>query len=123
MIKRIAVAVLVFAAGVLGADLSGPWQGTLSGGRGTVGTYVVLQTKAGQLSGTIGPDKNNQQQPIENARTSGNKVSFRSTMHTPDRTITFDYDLTLDGDAMHGTFTISNGKEQQRGTAEFKRAQ
>jgi hypothetical protein len=122
MTKRIGVALLMVAASVFGADVSGGWQGTLNGGGSSVGTYVVLKTIAGQLSGTVGPDKNNQQQRIENARISGDKVSFRSSMHTPDTTVTFDYDLTLDGDAMHGTFTISNGKEQQKGTAEFKRS-
>lgn len=116
------LAILTLAATAFGADVSGPWQGSLSGGGSTVGTYVVFKTTAGQLTGTIGSDKNSQQQPIENARTSGNKVSFRSTMHTPNRNITFDYDLTVDGDAMHGSFTISNGTEKQTGAAEFKRA-
>jgi hypothetical protein len=121
MTRPLAIAILMMAPAVFGADVSGPWQGTLSGGGGTVGTYVVFQTKAGLLTGTVGPDKNNQQQPIENARISGNKVTFRSTMHTPDTTVTFDYDLTVDGDTMRGAFTISNGKEKQTGTAEFKR--
>jgi hypothetical protein len=121
MKNGLAILVLL-ASSAFAADVSGPWQGSLSGGSGAVGTYVVFKTVGGQLTGTVGSDKNSQQQPIENAKTSGNKVSFRTTMHTPDRNITFDYDLTVDGDAMHGTFTISNGTEKQTGNAEFKRA-
>jgi hypothetical protein len=121
-VKLLMIAV-VMATAAFGADISGPWQGAMTGGGGNAGTYVVFQMKAGQVTGTFGADKTSPQQPIENGRIAGSKVNFRETMHFPGPvTVVFDYDLTLDGDAMHGTFTISNGKETQQGKAEFKRA-
>ena len=122
MIKRLAIALIVSVAIALAADVAGPWQGTMTGGGGTAYTYVILKTAGGQLTGTYGPDKS-QQMPIENGKLAGNKVSFRSTMQFPGQTVTFDYDLTVDGDAMHGTFTVNNGKEKHTGQAEFKRPQ
>ena len=112
----------ILTTAAFAADISGPWQGAMTGGGGNAGTYVVFQTKAGQLTGTFGADKTSPQQPIENGKLSGNKLTFRETMHFPGTVVVFGYDLTLDGDAMHGTFTISNGKETQQGKAEFKRA-
>jgi hypothetical protein len=121
LVTFLVIAVLTLATGMFGADIAGPWQGTMTGGGGTAYTYVIFAMKGGQLTGTYGPDKNSQQ-PVDSARISGNKLNYRAIMHFPGREVTFDYDLTLDGDAMHGTFTISNGNEKQTGQAEFKRA-
>jgi hypothetical protein len=90
---------LLLAVTALAADATGKWSGNLIDPNGDGGgVYMVLKQTGGAVTGTAGPDEN-QQWTIENGKAEGNKVSFE--VKSPDHGV-FKCDLTLDGDSLKG---------------------
>lgn len=92
------------------ADINGKWSGSFNAESGDNGTaYLVLKATGTNLTGTGGPDAN-EQWPGLLGTVHGNKVSFQVTSKS-DGTV-YKCDLVLDGDSLKGdvVFTPSGGQ-------------
>jgi hypothetical protein len=105
----LAAAVLALAVvAAPAADVSGKWQGTISGQRpdGTTSedsAMLILEQKGSTITGSVGGNENDQH-PITKGAIDGAKVSLvaRNTRNEREYLI----ELTLDGDALKGTVTM-----------------
>jgi hypothetical protein len=95
-------AALAAAAGV---DASGKWNGGFSNESGGTGTaYAVIKLSGTSLSGTAGPNAD-EQWPIENGKIAGNKISL--TVKSPSDGAAYKCDLVLDADHLKGDMTVT----------------
>jgi hypothetical protein len=102
-IASLSLALLVGAP----ADVTGKWEGTLTGQRpdGTTsedGAYMVLEQKGTAVTGTVGGNANDQH-PITSGSLEGAKLTLLARNANNDRE--YKIELTLDGDVMKGTVT------------------
>jgi len=82
------------------ADVSGKWSGTFTPETGDGGSaYVILKQSGSTITGTGGPDANNQWPGLQ-GKSDGNKVTFE-VKSADDGTI-FKCTLVLDGDHLNG---------------------
>jgi hypothetical protein len=101
-------------AAVAAADASGKWSGafsTESGGGGTA--YAVLKLSGASLSGTAGPNEQ-EQWPIQNGKIAGNKISL--VVKSPSDGTSYQCDLVLDADHLKGDMTITRTDGQTQKT-------
>lgn len=104
------LATTVLAISATAADATGKWSGNFTADSGDTGTaYVVLKQSGTTVTGTGGPDANEQWPGLE-GKVNGNKVSFQ-VKSVSDGTI-YQCDLVLDGDHLKGdvTFTPPGGQ-------------
>jgi len=97
------LAAALAAAGA--ADVNGKWSGgfsTESGGAGTA--YAVLKASGTTLSGTAGPNEQDQW-PIQNGKVAGSKVSL--VVKSPNDGVSYSCDLVLDADHLKGDMTVT----------------
>jgi hypothetical protein len=110
MILLCSLLCLALALTAAAADVSGKWSGTFMPENGDGGSaYVVLKQSGSTMTGTGGPDANNQWPGLQ-GKTDGNKVTFE-VKSTDDGTI-FKCILVLDGDHLNGEveFTTPDGQ-------------
>jgi hypothetical protein len=84
------------------ADLAGTWKGSMNTQMGEAAVVITIKTGA-PLAGTV--QAGEYEAPIENAKTSGDKLSFE--MRIGPGTIT--YDGTVSGDQMKFDVTGTQG--------------
>jgi hypothetical protein len=91
---------LALALTAAAADVSGKWSGTFTPETGDGGSaYVILKQSGSTITGTGGPDANNQWPGLQ-GKSDGNKVTFE-VKSADDGTI-FKCTLVLDGDHLNG---------------------
>jgi hypothetical protein len=91
---------LALALTAAAADVSGKWSGTFTPDTGDGGSaYVILKQSGSTITGTGGPDANNQWPGLQ-GKSDGNKVTFE-VKSADDGTI-FKCTLVLDGDHLNG---------------------
>ena len=101
---------LLGALAVCAADVSGTWSGRLDLGRkGKGGPFLLTLKQSGHtLSGTGGPS-NDEQQPIQNTRMEGGKITFELALMNRNglRTVCH-FALTIKDDAIGGDGEVPN---------------
>jgi opacity protein-like surface antigen len=100
---------VMLAWSAMAADVSGKWSGSFTPESGDPGTaYVILKQAGTSLTGTGGPDANEQWPGLQGS-VHGNKISFQ--VKSPSDGTVYKCDLVLDGDHLKGeaTFTPANG--------------
>lgn len=112
------VLMLIAAAGLMAADASGTWTGTLTPGDSTEGrpAYLVLRQDGAKLSGTAGPNAD-QQHTIENGKIEGDTLTFEVSGESG----AMKFNLKLAGDEINGTLTRDHDGEKQSATLAVKR--
>ncbi len=96
-------AMLAFAAAA--ADVTGKWSGSFSAEGGEGGSaYAVLKQSGTGISGTAGPDENQQWQ-IQKGKIEGNRLSLE--IKHPENGSVYKVDLTVTGDSMKGDMMAS----------------
>jgi opacity protein-like surface antigen len=120
--KKIFVCTLMIAAlalAAMAADVSGKWSGTFTPeGQDAGNAYLVLKQSGTTLTGTAGPDEN-QQWPISSGKIEGNKLSGQVT--SPDGA-TYKFTLTLDGEHIKGPVEANAGGQTIKGMLDVTRA-
>jgi hypothetical protein len=97
--------VLLFAAlAIPAAELTGKWSGSFditnsAGETSAQQAYMDLKEKAGEISGTAGPDAD-KQWPIQKGKLEGEKVSFEVKMDDGGVIV---FALRFDGATLQGT--------------------
>ena len=125
MLRRIVYVILIIlltAAIVPAAELSGEWVGTMEKVKGgpagpPVEEYHLMLTHAGDaITGVVGPKGANWE--IQNAKLAGQKLSFETSVGGGRFLIAFDLDVS--GDEITGTMQSRKGPEIA-GKLHFKR--
>ena len=115
---KLVLAVVATLLPTAGGSLSGIWTGPLSirqddgslAERG--GAYLQLQQQGKNITGSVGPSSSNTH-PVEKASFTLGELKFSTHYIDPDskETVNWSFDLTVDGDSMHGTGTGSRGDD------------
>ena len=113
MIKKLALAALVFALGsvtALAADFNGKWTADVPGRNGntqtTTFTFTVdaaTMTVTGTVSGRMGDT------PITNGKVTAGTITFDVVRNFNGNSMTMSYKGTADGDTIKFTRTFSGG--------------
>jgi hypothetical protein len=109
-----AVALLVSSMIASAADVTGKWEGKITGQREDGSTsedtaLLILEQKGTAISGTVGGNEEDQH-PITSGRIEGNKITIAAKNANNGRE--YQLELTLDGDGMSGTLVSGNRKGQ-----------
>ena len=108
------LAIALAATTLRGADATGTWTGTLTRSEGQSGpARLVLKQDGDKLSGTAGPDEN-EQRPILNGKVENGALTFEL-----DNGMKFT--LKQDADEITGEVTREMEGETQRGKLAVKR--
>ena len=92
------------------ADVSGKWTGSFLPDNGDAGSaYLILKQAGANLTGTGGPDANDQWPGLE-GKVDGNNVTFQVNS-TADGTV-FKCTLVLQGDHLKGDVVFTSGDGQ-----------
>lgn len=96
---------ILMASGLAAADLTGKWSGTydvaISGGDTMKGrVYMVLTQNGSELTGTVGPDQQQQSQ-IAKGKVDGDRITFENQTEGP----LMHFDLRLEGERIRGEAT------------------
>src|SRR5690242_17736063 len=111
---KLAVAFVAFALAASAAGFDGQWNAELRAGgkkaapaRPTSFSLNLKTQENGQVTGTVAvPGKKKAlQQPIQNAKLDGNRLTFTTARTGKNGSVTFSWQLTVDGDQMTGTRT------------------
>jgi hypothetical protein len=107
--KAILLVLLLSAATLNAADVTGRWSGTMDlknaeGATGSGPTYIILKQEGSKVTGTGGPNEN-EQYPIQNGKLEGDKLTFESV--TGGNTMYFD--LRVKGDQIDGDIKGGEG--------------
>src|SRR5438105_5279599 len=110
--KSFCCSLALFAITLSAADLSGRWNGaydvTISDGDAMKGrVYMVLTQNGSEITGTIGPDEQ-QQSRILNGKVDGDRITFETQTEGP----LMRFDLRLEDDHIRGegTGTVQDTK-------------
>ena len=113
MMKKLALAALVFALGsvtALAADFNGKWSADIPGRNGntqtTTFTFTVdatAMTVTGTVSGRMGDT------PITNGKVTADTITFDVVRNFNGNSMTMSYKGTADGDTIKFTRTFSGG--------------
>ena len=111
MLFAVAALSLFLVAGPA-ADVTGKWEGKISGVRGDGSKHedtalLILKQKDTTITGTIGGSETDQH-PITSGTIDGNKITIQATSTTNDRQ--FRLELTVEGDEIKGTMTSGERK-------------
>ncbi len=115
---------LVPAAGIQAqADVSGTWEITWEGPRGPSTTTFVFQQEGQALTGTAqmamrGPNRGQGQGrevEITDGKVEGNTITFSMTMGMGQRSMSFKFTGTVDGNNMEGTMETPRGENPFKG--------
>ena len=112
------IAIVALAVTAMAADVSGKWSGTFTPeGQGAGTAFLVLKQNGSTLSGTAGPDEN-QQWPMSNGKVDSNKLT--GTVTSPDGAA-YNFTLTVDGDQIKGEIVVKAGDQTMKGVLDVKR--
>jgi hypothetical protein len=103
--KNVLCALVLISSSVCAADLTGKWSGTydvvVSGGDPMKGrVYMVLTQNGSDLTGTIGPDQQQQSQ-ITKGKVEGDRITFENQTEGP----LMRFELRLEEDHIRGEGT------------------
>lgn len=107
------------AAAIFAADATGTWTGTFTpadDGQARP-AYLVLKQDGNKLTGTAGPDAN-EQRPIQNGKADNGTVTFEVASDEVLMKVT----LKQDGDDMAGVLTRERAGETQTAKLVLKRS-
>jgi hypothetical protein len=107
--KAILLGLMLSAATLNAADVTGRWSGTMEfknpGGATESGpAYIILKQEGNKVTGSGGPNEN-EQYPIQNGKLEGDKLTFESVSGGN----TMYFDLTVKGDQIDGDIKGSGG--------------
>jgi hypothetical protein len=96
------------------ADVTGKWEGTITGQRPDGSTsedpaLLILEQKGSTVSGTVGGSESDRH-PITSGTIEGSKITLQAKNARNDRQMTIE--LTVEGDEMKGTLTAGERKGQ-----------
>ena len=116
--KAILLGVLLSAATLNAADVTGRWSGTMdfksAGGTTESGpAYMILKQEGSKVTGTGGPNES-EQYPIQNGKLEGDKLTFESVTGGD----TMYFDLRVKGDQIDGDIKAS-GDAGDKSTAKI----
>jgi hypothetical protein len=117
--KQIALAVLLFTAALMGADLSGTYIGNIyfDGSDQPNDAKAALKQEGTVITGTIGPP--DRQSDVTGGKIDGSKVTLETVR--PDGNVKVVFDLTLDGDRLEGDVTMTRDGETRKAKIKLKR--
>jgi hypothetical protein len=112
--------VALTAATFVGADATGTWTGTFtpSATGQPVPAHLVLKQEGDKLTGTIGPDAD-QQRPIRNGKAENERLTFEAGN---DEEGVMKFDLKQNGDEITGDLTREREGKTQTAKLAVKRA-
>jgi len=113
------LALMLFAVGTRGSDLTGKWSGNFkaAGGDHATPQLFILKQQGNVFSGTGGPNEG-EQYPIENGTTDGSRVRFQLTTGE----WKFSYDLKQAGeDALEGDLKLESINDSRTATVSLRR--
>ena len=122
MSKRLAL-LLLLAAAVFGAELTGVWTGTFEdvapdgSVRNTTAAYMQLKLAGQTVSGTAGRSESDQR-AISNGKLEGKRLTF--DLAQP-QGFTMKFDLTFDGETIKGTASAERNGERLSARLDLKR--
>ena len=111
---------ILMAVSLTAADATGTWTGTLmpAGGEGTgLPAHVVLKQEGTKLSGTAGPNVD-EQRPISNGKAENGTLSFELAN---DNSV-MKFALKQDGDMITGDVSRERDGQTQTATINLKRS-
>lgn len=116
--KRCLALILLLAAQMMAADLSGKWSGSFKaeGADHSVPQSLILKQQGTSLSGSAGPNTG-EQYPLENGRVEGNKASFQVTTGE----WKFTYNLTLENNSLSGDLKLQSTSESRTASVTLTR--
>jgi hypothetical protein len=116
---KLAVAFAAFALAASAAAIDGQWNAELRAGgkkaapaRATSFNLSLKTQPDGQVTGAVAipGKKKGRQQIIQKAKLDGNRLSFTTVQTGKNGTMTFSWQVTVDGDQMTGTRTREGAK-------------
>ena len=111
------ILIAVAATVLVAADATGTWTGTLTRSEGqTSPARIVLKQDGDKLTGTAGPDEN-EQGPIQNGKVENDELTFEVSRDNA----VMRFHLKQDGDGMTGTVTRERDGQIQKATVALKR--
>jgi len=116
--RKILLALLVFATSALAADFTGNWAGDGLAQGESHPLYFVIKQAGANVTGSGGPDAT-EQHPMQNGKVEGDKLSFdvpvgnKGMLH---------FDLAVDGEGLKGTVELRREDGTVSGTVALKRA-
>jgi len=102
MALTVAVAVLGMAVSAIAADATGTWKWTATFQGQTRDSTLKLKQEGDKLSGVYVGGQNSTETPIEDAKISGDTVSFKVTRERGGQKTTTKYSGTLKEDTITG---------------------
>jgi hypothetical protein len=116
--RKILLALLVFATSALAADFTGIWSGEGVTNGESHPLYFVLKYDGNTLSGSGGPDAT-EQHPFQSAKLDGDKIILeigvgeKGTLH---------FELKPDGDMLKGTVNFRREDGNESGAVTLKKS-
>jgi hypothetical protein len=101
---------MLAVSGLLAADATGTWTGSLLGPDGQQGTaHLVLRQDGEKLTGTAGPSPEEQHE-IENGKSADGKITFEVGSEGG----TMKFDLKQEGDEIKGEISMERDGETRK---------
>ena len=118
--KRLLAAVLILVTTAIAGDLTGKWSGSFKadGADHGVSQLFIFKQDGNKLSGTGGPDQN-EQYPIENGKIEGTRVRFELTTGE----WSFTYDLRTDGPTLAGDLELKGINDRRTAKVSLSKTQ
>ena len=116
--RKILLAILVFATSALAADFTGNWTGEGVTNGDSHPLYFILKQDGNMLSGTGGPNAN-EQHPFRSAKIDGDKIILdvgvgeKGTIH---------FELKATGSVLKGTVELRREDGTESGTVTLQKS-
>ena len=108
---KVFLVLMLAAVGLLAADATGTWTGSLTRADGEQGgAHLVLKQDGQKVTGTAGPGPG-EQHDIQNGKSEGGKLTFE----VPRENGTMTFVLKQEGDEIKGEVSMVRDGEVQRG--------
>src|SRR4051794_35170256 len=115
--RKILLALVVFATSALAADLTGNWSGEGVSNGESHPLYFVIKQTGKTLSGSGGPNAA-EQHPFQGGRVDGEKIIFDVV---PGGKGVIHFELMPDGNILKGTVELRRGDGIESGTVTLRR--
>jgi hypothetical protein len=120
--KRLMLGLVLMAASLMAADVTGKWTGTLvekgEQGERSFPALLVLKQAGTALTGTAGPNEG-ERYDISKAVVDGDQITFEVEREVS----VMKFDLKLEGDRLSGTVTRERDGRKESARLEVKRSQ
>jgi len=108
---KLFLALVLAAGGLLAADATGTWTGSLTREGGEAGSaHLVLKQDGQKVTGTAGPGPGEQHE-IQNGKSEAGKITFE----IPRENGAMKFVLKLEGDEIKGEVSMERDGEVQKG--------